>query len=129
MEENKIGTTELEKKVNEAFNTADTTKDFDQADIDKNKFMAILCYLWILILIPFFSAKDSKFVKFHLNQALCMIVFCIILAVLSMLPFIGGIISFVADIVAVLLMLMGILNAARGEAKELPFVGRFTIYK
>lgn len=129
MEENKIETTELEKKVNEAFNTADTTSQFDQEDIDKNKFMAILCYLGILIVIPFLVAKESKFVKYHINQGLCMIVFILILGVISYLPLVGWIVGAVSGIVSLILCLMGILNAARGEAKELPLVGRYTIYK
>lgn len=129
MEENKIETTELEKKVNEAFNTADTTSQFDQEDIDKNKFMAILCYLGILIVIPFLVAKESKFVKYHINQGLCMIVFILILGVVSYLPIVGWIVGALSGIVSLILCLMGILNAARGEAKELPLVGRYTIYK
>ncbi len=129
MEENKIETTELEKKVNEAFNTADTTSQFDQEDIDKNKFMAILCYLGILIVIPFLVAKESKFVKYHINQGLCMIVFILILGVISYLPIVGWIVGAVSGIASLILCLMGILNAARGEAKELPLVGRYTIYK
>lgn len=129
MEENKIETTELEKKVNEAFKTADTTSQFDQEDIDKNKFMAILCYLGILIVIPFLVAKESKFVKYHINQGLCMIVFILILGVVSYLPIVGWIVGAVSGIASLILCLMGILNAARGEAKELPLVGRYTIYK
>lgn len=129
MEENKIETTELEKKVNEAFNTADTTSEYDQEDIDKNKFMAILCYLGILIIIPFLVAKESKFVKFHINQGLCFIVFALVLCVLCCIPFIGWIIEAVTGIVCLILMLMGILNAARGNAKELPIIGRYSLYK
>lgn len=129
MEENKIETTELEKKVNEAFNTADTTKEFDQEDINKNKVMAILCYLGLLILVPFFMAKDSKFVKFHLNQGLCIIVLAIVLAVIGCLPFIGGIVDALSSIICLILMVIGILNAARGQAKELPIIGRFSLYK
>lgn len=129
MEENKIETTELEKKVNEAFNTADTTSEYDPEDINKNKFMAILCYLGILIVVPFLVAKESKFVKFHINQGLCLIVLAIILAVVGCFPLIGGVVEWIGGLVCLILMLMGILNAARGEAKELPLIGRFSLYK
>lgn len=129
MEENKIETTELEKKVNEVFNTADTTSEYDQEDIDKNKFMTILCYLGILIIIPFLVAKESKFVKFHINQGLCFIVFALVMCVFSCIPFIGWIIEAVTGIACLILMLMGILNAARGNAKELPIIGRYSLYK
>lgn len=129
MEENKLETTELEKKVNEAFNTVDTTKDFDPEDINKNKFMAILCYLGILIVVPFLVAKESKFVKFHINQGLCLIVFAIVLAIVGCFPLIGWLVEMVGGIVCLILMLMGILNVVRGEAKELPLIGKFSIYK
>ncbi len=35
--------------------------------------MGILCYLGILVLIPIFAAKDSKFVRFHANQGLILL--------------------------------------------------------
>ena len=38
-------------------NTADTTAEFDQNDINTNKGMAILAYFGPLVLIPIFAAK------------------------------------------------------------------------
>ena len=55
----------------EKFNdTADTTDQFDAADIEQNKAMGVLAYLSWLVLIPLFAAKDSKFSRFHVNQGL-----------------------------------------------------------
>ncbi|MDO4733556.1 MAG: zinc ribbon domain-containing protein, partial [Bacillota bacterium] len=46
-------------------NTADTTGDFDKADIEQHKVMGVLAYLSWLVLIPIFAAPKSKFARFH----------------------------------------------------------------
>ena len=61
---------DLAKKVVALNDTADTTADYAQDDIEKNKVMAVLAYFGILVLIPIFAAKDSKFARFHANQGL-----------------------------------------------------------
>lgn len=129
MEENKNENTGFESKINEVLNTADTTQDFDPEDINTNKVMAILCYLGILIVVPFISAKDSKFVKYHLNQGLILLLLGIAIGIVGCIPVVGSILNGVGGLVCLILMVIGILNAARGEAKELPVIGRYTIYK
>ena len=41
-----------------------------QADIEKNKPMAILAYLSWLVLIPVLLGRKSKFARYHANQGL-----------------------------------------------------------
>lgn len=48
-------------KINELNNTPDTTSEFDQNDIQSNKVMAVLAYLGILVLVPLFAARESRF--------------------------------------------------------------------
>ena len=40
------------------------------ADVQNNKVMAVLAYIGLLVLIPIFAAKDSKFARFHSGQGL-----------------------------------------------------------
>ena len=58
-------------------NTADTTAEFDQADIVNNKAMGILAYFGPLVFIPMFAAKESKFARFHANQGLTLFIACV----------------------------------------------------
>ena len=128
---------DLNEKFNEFNNTADTTAEYDQNDIQKNKGMAVLAYLSWLVLIPIFAAKDSKFARFHANQGLVLaiaeIVCGVVFSILSALPFVGWIFGIVEGLFATLatagLTVIGILNAANGKAKELPIVGKFKILK
>lgn len=101
-------------------NTPDITDQFDAADINDNKVMAILCYLGWLILIPLIASK-SRFVKFHANQGLILF----IAGFLSIIPLVGWVISIVAFILAIL----GIINAVNGRAKQLPIIGKFSLIK
>ncbi len=121
-------------------NTADTTAEFDQADITNNKAMGILAYLGPLVFIPMFAAKGSKFARFHANQGLTLFIACvawsivysilnwIILAISWRLYFISSIIG-LCSLVFLVLAVLGIVNAANGRAKELPVIGKFKFLK
>ena len=131
MEENekKNGVQETLDKVGDQFkNAADNTAEYDQADINANKVMAVLAYIGILVLIPLFAAKDSKFARFHTNQGLLLFIVAIIASAVSRIHgigFIGAIIGFITFIFAII----GIVYAAQGKAKELPFIGKYKILK
>ncbi len=113
---------------------------FDQNDIEKNKAMAVLAYLGILVLVPIFAAKDSPFARFHANQGLILcisaIAYGILYSILSTfilfiswrLYFLVSILGFVG-IIFLVLCIIGIINAVNGQAKELPVIGKFQILK
>ena len=88
--------------------------------------MAVLAYIGILIVIPFFTSKDDSFVKFHLKQGAVLFVIEIIVWVLGMqfmwvlAPVLGLI-----NLGLVVLAIIGIVNAVQGKEKELPLIGQF----
>lgn len=122
-------------------NTADTTAEFDPADIASNKAMAILSYFGLLVLIPLLAAKNSRFARFHANQGLIVLIAGVVGTigqrvlglVLKYIPYIGGVlaglIGFAVSAVLLVLMVLGIINAAQGKAKELPVIGKFRLLK
>lgn len=92
----------------------------------KNTGMAILCYFGILVLIPFLTdAKNDPFVKFHIKQGLVLLIFDIIISVVLAIPFIGWVVGGIGWIIVVVLFIMGIVNAAGGQEKELPIIGKY----
>ncbi|MDO4489184.1 MAG: DUF4870 domain-containing protein [Eubacteriales bacterium] len=127
---------DLNEKFNEFSNTKDTTSEFSPQDIQNNKVMAILAYLSWLVLIPLLGAKDSKFARYHCNQGLvlaiaelCAMVICGMLAAVPVIGFIFGIIRLLVSLLCVVLTVMGLINAANGQAKELPIIGSFKLLK
>lgn len=127
---------DVNEKLEEINNTKDTTSEFDPADIEANKVMGILAYFSWLVLVPILGAKNSKFARFHANQGLALaiaeIVIVVVCGILCRIPMIGWIFSIVESLVclaAFILAILGIINAANGRAKELPFVGSIKILK
>lgn len=127
---------DINDKLNELNNTADTTSEFSQEDIEQNKVMAILAYISWLVLIPIFAAKESKFARYHVNQGLVLaiaeIIIWIVFGILARIPFIGLIFSLINALLSLgcfVLAILGIVNAANGKAKELPIIGKVKILK
>lgn len=110
-------------------NTPDTTGQFDPNDIAQNKTTALLSYIGFLFLVPLLSAKDSAFARFHANQGIVLFILEIVSGILVFIPIIGGIISLVVWLVALVFAILGIVNAANGRAKQLPLIGGITILK
>lgn len=114
-------------------NTADTTAEFDSRDIADNKVMAILAYIGILFLIPLLAAQNSGFARFHTNQGLILFLAEVVLSaasgILGLIPFVGWIVSGAVGVLCLALMIIGIVNAANGKAKELPLIGGFRLIK
>ncbi len=120
--------------------TPDTTAEFDPKDIEANKVMALLSYLGILVLVPIFGAKNSKFTRFHANQGLILCIAAIIygvvvniltsilIAISWRLASVAGLFSLVGFAFLVWAVI-GILNSLNGKAKELPFIGKYRILK
>ncbi len=123
-------------------NTPDTTASYSQQDIDQNKIMGILSYFGILVLIPIFAAKESPFARFHANQGLVLLVAGILVGMatslvgmlfglihIDVLTALWNIVSWLIRVAMFALMILGIVNAASGKAKELPLIGNFRILK
>ena len=97
--------------------------------MESNKLMAAISYIWILFLVPLFAAKDDAFARFHANQGLLLFLVSIVFGIIAIIPFVGAIISAIGGIVTFIFMILGIINALKGEMKPLPFIGGIEIIK
>jgi uncharacterized membrane protein len=87
-----------------------------------NTGMAILAYLGILLIIPFLTeAKNDPFVKFHIKQGLVLLIIDVVGSFIFWVPIIGWLLW----LGVIVLVVMGIMNAAAGKQKELPIIGKF----
>jgi uncharacterized membrane protein len=99
------------------------------------KTAAIICYItWVGLLIAILSAdKEHPFFKFHLNNALVLLITStaigLIGAPICFIPIIGGLIVFAAEVFVLVCAIMGIVNAINGECKPLPIIGEIHIIK
>jgi len=121
-------------------------------DWQANKVYGILAYIGFLVLVTIFAApKESRYSRFHANQGLVLfiveVVIGIILAIISAIVIAASVASgfyfsgafaglIILNIIRVILFvgcailaILGIVNAAKGEQKPLPIIGKFKILK
>lgn len=55
----------------------------DVNDIQDNKVMAVLSYIGILVLIPIFGAKNSKYAQYHASQGLTLCIFNVAYSIIT----------------------------------------------
>lgn len=97
-------------------------------DIEKGKTMAGLSYL--IFFLPLVVCPESKYAKFHANQALLLLITGIAgNVILGIIPVIGWMLMPVFGLGVLALGIMGLINGFGGKAKRLPLIGKFTILK
>lgn len=117
------------------FDSDDMTGMYDTNDISQNKALSIVAYIPVLFLITWLAAGHSPYAKFNANQGLILTIFAAAAAIINKfigfvigwIPFVGDVISWlvwmVLSISVLAFMIIGIVNAAQGKAKKLPFIG------
>ena len=87
-------------------------------DIEANKTLAALSYVWILCLVPLLGKRNSKFAQFHAKQGLVLFVIEIIAGLIFWFPIFGQLLMLAIAVVAV----MGIIKTLNGEWWEIPYI-------
>lgn len=122
---------------------------------DDTKVYKILSYIGILWLVGLFcSKKDDKSVRFHVGQGImitiCVAILYIVVTIINNLVIanmfkeasifglsiisptglaIMGFLNFAVSAIAITLEIIGIVNAVKGQDKELPVIGSHAFYK
>ena len=107
---------------------------------DDTKLMSILAYILFFVPILVGAHKKSETVRFHTNQGTVLfiaaviysVVYSILARILMNIPFLGWLLIVVlglCSLVFLVLMIIGIINAASGKQNPLPVIGKFTVIK
>ena len=106
-----------------AYDPYDHTAEFDPKDISENKVICMLVYLagYIGILVALLMSSSSKYVAFHVRQALKIEVVTMLGAIVTALLFWTVIVPIAAGILAIALFVVKIIcffQICSGKAKE-----------
>jgi|SRR3989344_1042896 len=88
-----------------------------QADIEKNKDVAAMSYLWILSVAVLYARRESPFIQYHARQGLWL--FFVSIPV-WLIPVAGRYLEFFV----LAGMIIGFINAAQGRMHDLPIIGQ-----
>lgn len=93
--------------------------------------LAAVAYLgWIGYIIAYLAGRrHDPFMRFHLNQAIVLIITGIVIALLSILPVIGTIADAVLSILVFVDFLHGIIQAIKGSCRPMPVLGKIRVLK
>ncbi len=109
--------------------STETLTEVDKKDVEENRIVAAIGYLFILCLLPLLGKKDSKFAQFHGKQGLVLTIASVVLWVadfiLILIPILGWLIMAIAWLGLIILAILGILNALAGKYWEMPFLGKY----
>ena len=106
---------------------SDDLNDEAREEVEKNKIFAMLAYL--LFFLPLIACPSSSFGRYHANQGLIVLICCVILSIVQIIPFVGQIVFLGGGICMIVLILMGIGNAAQGKMVPLPVIGQFHLIR
>ena len=96
--------------------------------------MGVLSYLGILSLIPFFLKDQSAFVRYHAVRGLNLFLLELIASVAAWivglaLSGVGTLLSWIVSVAALAFAIIGIVNVANHEKKDLPLIGGIQFVK
>lgn len=84
-------------------------------DIEENKVLAALSYLWFMSIVVLILKKDSPFAQFHAKQGMILFIGSVLF---MFIPFLGWILNLVIFI----LILVGFVQAISGKYWEIPLI-------
>jgi uncharacterized membrane protein len=90
------------------------------------KTYGIIAYITLIGLIIAFilnSEKQYAFTKYHIRQMLGIVIGGIVASLLSLIPFLGWLISLAYLILAVIMWIVGLMHAINGQMKPVPVLG------
>lgn len=119
---------------------SDTTAKYRAEDIEANRYVSILSYLHILVLVPLFAMKESPFTQYHARVGLNLLILHLIAEIagamlhslIGWIPVVGWIVGIVFGLLNAVLWgisIFGIAAAAQGKARELTAFEPFKLLK
>jgi uncharacterized membrane protein len=87
-------------------------------DIEENKLIAALSYVWILCLVPLLTKRKSKFAQFHAKQGLILFAIEVFASFIMLFPVVGQLIALVLLVISV----VGFVKALSGEWWKIPYI-------
>lgn len=119
------------------------SEGYDPADVEGTKVVCAFSYIGILFFLPLVAYPNSRFGKFHANQALVLLIAsCIFKTALAVLAGIWWAIPFVPNMLArsgdwlfelaewalpLAAGIYGFVGALNGKAKEIPLIGKINL--
>lgn len=85
--------------------------------------IAYLTLIGLIVAMVMNNDKKTEFGRYHIRQSLGVFLTGFSLFIISFIPYIGWVISFLGFFFVIFLLIMGILNAVNGRMEPVPLLG------
>lgn len=92
----------------------------------KEKILAVLCYLWVLILIPIFIPRKSSNLKSHVYSGIVLLFLWSLIVFVLKIPFAGVLLGILLLIACLVFTVWGIIDAAKGKEAKIPGIEKIS---
>ena len=92
----------------------------------KEKILAVLCYLWVLILIPVFVPRKSSNLASHIYSGIVLLFLWSLIVFVLKIPFVGVLLGVLLMIVCLVFTVWGIIDAAKGREAKIPGIEKIS---
>ena len=94
-------------------------------DVEKYRNLAALSYVLMpLAAVMLILDKDSSYVRHHVNQVICLLLWFIASSVVMIIPVLGWIAGVAGMVAGVVFMIMAIARTCKKEYYEIPWIGK-----
>lgn len=94
-------------------------------DVERYRNIAALSYVLMpLAAIMLILDKDSNYVRHHVNQVICLMLWFIASYIVLMIPVLGGIAGGVSMVAGVVFTIIAIVRTCKREYYEIPWIGK-----
>ncbi len=108
----------------------DTTAKYNADDVEANRYVSVLSYLHILVLIPLLTMKESPFTQYHAKVGLNLLILHLVAEIagsvlnslIGWIPVVGWLVGIAFGLLNAVLWgvsIFGIVSAVKGRAREL----------
>ena len=107
-----------------SYDPADHTAEFDAEEVADNKILAASCYIFgfLGIIVAALLVKDSKYLKYHVKQAIRLSVAEVLAFIPCIIPILGWIVTGVLLTILTVVSIIAIVWAFQGKSKDLPMI-------
>lgn len=93
-------------------------------DIEANRLVAALSWLWVLSIIILLVKKDSDFVRFHARQSFVVFLLSVVLFLFfGFFGALGWVLQWFLQLTVLVVSVVGFISALRGKWWTLPGIG------
>ena len=95
-------------------------------EVQSDTVMGILCYLGPLVIIPYMTALDNPFVKYHVKQGVVLFGLEVVIYIIGSMFLFSGLYPLIAllNLGTLILTIIGIVNVVGKKEVALPLIGQ-----